>query len=198
MLMATLTGEMIMKVVSFYMSYRKHLMMITVKYQNSSLEIRPVTQEDLEAVLEVYRQCEDFLALGPIATASMEMVLKDLEISKDEGGIFCGIYAPGGEMIGVIDYVPKDYQSDPHAAFLSLLMLASAYRDQGIGKAAVEAFEHEVTKDPQVSVIFAAVQVNNPRAVRFWQRNGYRIVSEPKLHPDQTIAVDLRKDIQLS
>jgi hypothetical protein len=32
--------------------------------------------------------------------------------------------------------------------------------------------------------------------VRFWQRNGYRIISEPKLHPDQTTAVDLRKDIR--
>jgi ribosomal protein S18 acetylase RimI-like enzyme len=39
------------------------------------------------------------------------------------------------------------------------------------------------------------VQVNNPRAARFWQRHGYRIISEPRLHPDQTIAVDLRKDI---
>jgi ribosomal protein S18 acetylase RimI-like enzyme len=159
------------------------------------MEIRPVTQADLEAVLAVYRQCEDFLALGPVAEASMELVLKDLQISQDEGGIFCGIYAPGGEMIGVIDFIPRNYQGDPQAAYLSLLMIASPYRNQGIGKALVQAFEHEVTKNPQVSVIFAAVQVNNPQAVRFWQRNGYRIVSEPRLHPDQTIAVDLRKDL---
>jgi ribosomal protein S18 acetylase RimI-like enzyme len=46
-----------------------------------------------------------------------------------------------------------------------------------------------------VDKILAGVQVNNPHAMRFWQRNGYRIVSEPKLYPDQSIAVDLRKDV---
>ena len=62
------------------------------------LEIRPVTQDNLDAVLEVYQHCEDFLALGPVATASMEMVLKDIEISKNEGGTFCGIYTADGKM----------------------------------------------------------------------------------------------------
>jgi ribosomal protein S18 acetylase RimI-like enzyme len=166
---------------------------ITAKTQDNLLQIRPVTQGDLDSVLQVYKQCEDFLALGPVATASMDMVLKDLEISKAEGGVFCGIHTADGKMIGVIDYVPKDYRGDPHAAFLSLLMITSPYRNQGIGKAVVNAFEKEVTKDAQVTVIYSGVQVNNPLAVRFWQRNGYRIISEPKLHPDQTTAVDLKK-----
>jgi ribosomal protein S18 acetylase RimI-like enzyme len=159
------------------------------------MEIRPVTQADLEAVLAVYRQCEDFLALGPVAEASMELVLKDLQISQDDGGVFCSIHLADGKMIGVIDYISCNYQGDPQAAYLSLLMLASPYRNQGIGDAVVQAFERQVIQDAQVSVIYAAVQVNNPRAARFWQRRGYRIISEPRLHPDQTIAVDLRKDI---
>jgi ribosomal protein S18 acetylase RimI-like enzyme len=169
--------------------------MITVAMRDRVLEIHPVAQDDLDAVLEVYRQCEDFLALGPVATASMDMVLKDLEISESEGGIFCGIYTTGQKMIGVIDYVPNHYQGDPQAAFLSLLMIASPCRNYGIGKAVVEAVENEIRKDTQITVIFSGVQVNNPQAIRFWQRNGYRIVSEPKLHPDQTTAVDLRKDL---
>src|SRR5512147_1654494 len=103
--------------------------MITAKCQDHSLVVQPVTQDQLEAVLEVYRQCEDFLALGPVATASMEMVLKDLEISKNGGGIFCGIHTPDGKMIGVIDYVPSYYRGNPQAADLSLLMIASPYRN---------------------------------------------------------------------
>jgi ribosomal protein S18 acetylase RimI-like enzyme len=163
--------------------------------RDNSLEIRPVSPNNLDAVLEVYQQCEDFLALGPVATASMEMVLKDLEISKNDGGIFCGIYTADGKMVGVVDYVPHHYHDNPRAAYLALLMIASSFRSQGIGKAVVDAVENEIRKDAQVNVIFSGVQVNNPRAVRFWQRNGYRIVSEPKLHPDQTTAVDLQKDI---
>lgn len=169
--------------------------MITVNIRDNVFEIRPVTQDKLDAVLEVYRQCEDFLALGPVATASMAMVLKDIEISKDEGGIFCGIYTADGTMIGVVDYVPNNYQGNPRTAFLSLLMIAAPFRHQGIGKAVVDAVEHEIMKDAHVTGILSGVQVNNPQAVQFWNRNGYRIVSGPRLHPDQTTAFDLRKDI---
>jgi len=170
--------------------------MITVNVRDNILEIRPVTQDNLGAVLDVYKLCEDFLALGPVATASMEMVLKDIEISENEGGIFCGIYTVDGKMIGVVDYVPNNYQGDPQAAFLSLLMIALPFRNRGIGKAVVDAVEKEIRQEGQITVIFSGVQVNNAQAIRFWQRNGYRIVSEPKLYPDQTTAVDLRKDVQ--
>jgi ribosomal protein S18 acetylase RimI-like enzyme len=169
--------------------------MITVKLQDKSLEIRPIVQYKLDAVLDLYKRCEDFLALGPVATASMEMVLKDIEISKAEGGIFCGIYGEGGEMIGVVDYVPDHYEGDEHAAYLSLLMIDSSFRNRGVGKAIVEAVENEVRKNPSITVILAGVQVNNPGAIQFWQRRGYAIVSGAKLMPDQTTVYDLRKEL---
>ena len=169
--------------------------MILVELEDDVLEIKPVTQADLDDVLEVYRQCEDFLALGPVATASMEMVLKDLEISRDEGGIYCGIWNAEGKLIGVLDYVLSGYQGDPHAAFLSLMMIGAPYRKQGAGKAIFEAFEREVRKDPEVTVLVSGVQVNNPQAVRFWQRMGFRITGGPKLMADTTTVYDLRKEL---
>jgi ribosomal protein S18 acetylase RimI-like enzyme len=168
---------------------------MTIAIQDTPIVIHPITPEELEAVLDVYRQCEDFLALGPVPTASMEMVLKDIELSKSYGGLFCGIYTSEGNLIGIIDYVPGDFEGDPHAAFLSLLMIAAPFRKQGIGKAVVQAVENEIKRNPRVDKILSGVQVNNPQAMHFWQQNGYRIVSEPKLHPDQTTAVDLRKDL---
>ncbi len=163
-------------------------------FRNNSFEIHPIVQDDLNAVLKVYRQCEDFLALGPVATASMEMVLKDVEISQHEGGVFCGIYTAYGKMIGIVDYIPNNFEGDPHAACLALLMIAAPFRGQGIGAAVVEAVEKEIRKDNQVTTICSGVQVNNPQAIKFWQGRGYRIVSGPILHPDQTTAFDLRKD----
>ena len=171
-------------------------MKIKIAVGDQTFEIRPIAQEDLGAVLEVYRQCEDFLALGPVPTASMEMVLKDLEISKEEGGIFCGIFSQDGKMIGVIDYVPRDYKGDPDCAYLALLMIGAPYRSQGLGQAVVEAFEDEIRKDARIKTIMSGVQVNNPQAIKFWQRQGYRIVSGPILHSDQTTAFDLRKDLE--
>jgi ribosomal protein S18 acetylase RimI-like enzyme len=163
--------------------------------RDSSFEIHPISENELDAVLEVYRQCEDFLALGPVSTASLEMVLKDLELSRENDGIFCGIYAMDGSMIGVLDYVPRNFGGEPEAAFLELLMLAAPFRNGGIGKAVVEALENEIRQDAQVSKILAGVQVNNPQAIQFWQRNGYRIISGPGLMPDQTTAYGLRKDL---
>ena len=169
---------------------------MTFSVPSHSLQIRPVDSDDLEAVLEVYTQCEDFLALGPVANASMEMVLKDMELSRAERGIFCGIFTARDEMIGILDYVPDNYRGEPGTAFIELLMLAAPFRNQGIGGAIIRAFEEEVRKDGLVDTILLGAQVNNPLALQFWQRHGYRIVSEPKLYTDQTIAVDLRKDFE--
>jgi len=161
-----------------------------------TLEIRPVTSADASAVLDVYRQCEDFLALGPEPVASLAMVLADIETSRCQGGRFCGIFAADGRMVGVVDAVPGGFEGDPHAAFLALLMIAAPYRDQGIGQAVVALVEDEISRDPQVTTIFSGVQVNNPQAVRFWERNGYRIVSEAEPQGDGTTAFRLRKDGQ--
>ncbi len=169
--------------------------MIIAECKDISFQIRPVAQDELDATLAVYRACEDFLALGPVAIASLDMVLKDLQISREGGGIYCGIYTPEGSMIGVIDYVPNRYRGDPHAAYLSLLMIASTYRNQGIGDAVVRAIEEQIGQDDDVTVIYSGVQFNNPRAIRFWQGHGYRLVSAPTLQPDGTTAMDLQKDL---
>lgn len=162
--------------------------------RDNSFEVRTITQDDLGAVLDVYRQCEDFLAFGPERTASMAMVLKDIKISQSEGGIFCGVYAVDGRMIGVVDFVPSNFEGDPHIAFISLLMIAPSLRKQGIGTTIVELIENEIRKDARITAILSAVQVNNPQALQFWQKNGYRIVGEPELQPDQTTTFRLQKD----
>lgn len=170
--------------------------MTLIAVREHNLEICPIANDDLDAVLEVYRQCEDFLALGPVATASMDMVRRDIEISREQGGIFCGIYRLDRTMIGVVDYVPRNFEADPQSAFLSLLMIAAPFRKSGIGAAVVTAIEVEVRKDAQIRTILSGVQVNNPQAVRFWKRHGYRIIAGPETMPDQTTVFHLRKDVK--
>lgn len=155
------------------------------------------TPVELERILSVYRHCEDFLALGPVATASMAMVEADLAHSREENGIFCAIEdTRNGELAGIIDYVPRGFAGDPHLAFLSLLMIAAPYRAQGLGAQVFAAFEHAVRADPAIRAIKSGVQVNNPRAVRFWQRMGFEIVSEAELLPDGTTCCQLLKRIE--
>ena len=71
-------------------------------------------------------------------------------------------------------------------------MIAASYRKQGIGKVVVEVVDLLEKMEGKHNSFRSSSQYSRRRNSR--QRNGYRIVSEPKLQPDQTIAVDLRKD----
>ena len=182
--------------------------------------IRPILDSDLPAVLEVYRQSEDFLALGPDPHASLEMAAKDRALSRQQGGVFCGIFVEEaplnltgfenpsgldtrddalknltgsntnlsgsvGELVGILDYVPN-YNGDPGAAFIELLMLAGPYRGRGLGKAAVDWLLSALHGEAGQKRLYAAVQTNNPGAIRFWQRLGFRITGPAALQADGT------------
>lgn len=168
-----------------------------MRFEGEHFTICPVdeTREALD-ILEVYRQCEDFLALGPVVVASPEMVQADLRLSQEEGCTFCGIYdCVTGEMMGIVDFSTNGFEGDPALAFLSLLMIAAPFRGHGLGEAVVQAVESEIRRAGQARAIESGVQVNNPSGIRFWQRMGYRIVSGPTLMPDGTTVYRLYKDL---
>jgi ribosomal protein S18 acetylase RimI-like enzyme len=158
--------------------------------------IKPVTSNDYPAVLEVYRQCEDFLTLGPVAKASMEMVVKDIQDAKVEKGIYCGIFS-GQNMIGVVSYVPSQFEFRTVDAFLLLLMIAKPYRDKGTGSTVLEMVEKEICHKKRIHSIRLGCQVNNPRALKFWESKGYYVYLGPELLPDKTTCYQLRKDITI-
>jgi hypothetical protein len=75
-------------------------------------------------------------------------------------------------------------------------MIVPSYRNSGRGAEVVSLVEGEIAQHTQVQSILSAVQVNNAAALRFWQRNGYNLVSGPELQPDQTITYRLQKNIR--
>lgn len=163
--------------------------------RGNSVSIRPIDHRDLDFVLEVYRQCEDFLALGPEPRASIGMVYGDIQLSIDEGGNYCGVFDFQDRLIGVVDFILSQ-KGNPGHAFISLLMIALTYRRKGVGSEAVRLVEYEISKDPQITSIDSAVQINNLDAIRFWEKHGYQIVSEPVSQPDQTTVYHLCKKIR--
>ena len=167
---------------------------ILMEIRGEYFVIKPVDENDISDIFNVYKQCEDFLSLGPVSHASKQMVLDDLKLSKDEGGIFCGIFI-GAEMIGIVDFVENNYESNPEEAYLSLLMIAKTHRNKGIGKDVVNVVESVIRKNANIKTILAGVQVNNKSAIDFWNKMGYKIVSGPKFMPDTTIVYDLKKDL---
>ena len=161
--------------------------------------LRPIDRRDpavLAALLEVYRQCEDFLALGPQAQATLKMVLADLDAAQAAGRLYCGIYTgPSDELIGVVDCLPSGFEGEPQHAFLELLMIARPYRRHGLGSQIVADLEAEIRKDSRVNAIRLGVQVNNPGALAFWERCGFRIIRPAERQPDTTIAYLMEKHL---
>jgi ribosomal protein S18 acetylase RimI-like enzyme len=158
------------------------------------VEIKNVVTEDINDILDVYRQCEDFLALGPCPKASPAMVTKDIEDVYKEGGVFKSIYA-GSRLIGVVSYVTKGFAGKLSDACMYLLMITPSFRKKGIGTRIVETIEKEIIADAKITAILAGVQVNNLGALKFWRNNGYRVTSGPELMPDGTTVFHLCKHL---
>jgi len=166
-----------------------------IMHTSSSHTIKELSESDLPQVFNVYRQCEDFLALGPVSCASMEMVRSDFRHSLKEGGIFCGIYDDQNKMVGIVDMVLAGFEGNSEYAFISLLMIALPYRNQGIGHKIVAAVEERIKTNTNIKTIFSAVQTNNHGAIVFWKRLGYQINGSPHKQLDKTIVYNLRKDV---
>jgi RimJ/RimL family protein N-acetyltransferase len=157
--------------------------------------IRPIEDRDLPAVLEVYRQSEDFLALGPTATASAEMVAADRALSEGQGGLYCGIFCPpdsesgsAEKLAGVLDYTLQ-IPGRPGTLFIELLMIARPYRGHGLGAGVVDWLLAQY--QGQVRSLQSAVQVNNPGSIRFWQRMGFQITGPAQPQADGTVTFPL-------
>lgn len=165
-------------------------------HEKLAFDMRPMTQQDIPSILEVYRQCEDFLCLGPVPHASLKMVMADLEHSRESGGDFCCLFDANGYMFGIVDYTPQMTGDEADKAFFSLLMIAKDYRSRGYGRAVVEKVEAEIRRNAAIGEVLSGVQHNNPRAIKFWTSMGYEIVGEAEALPDGTTAYPLRKKIK--
>lgn len=159
-----------------------------------NFEILPAGAERTDELLALYRRCEDFLALNPLApSADAAMIQRDLTTTAAEGGYYCAVQAPGGELLGVVDFIPRGFQEQPQQAFLELLMLPADRRGQGLGARVLACVEDALRIDPQVTALLAGCQVNNPRGLRFWLRQGFEMITEAETQPDGTVCVLLRK-----
>ena len=98
-------------------------------------------------------------------------------------------------MIGVVDFIPADFDGTTHLAFISLLMIAAPFRNRGIGTRILRLVETKIKVIGRASEIRTAVQLNNPAALRFWQKNEYCVFGNPELRPDQTVVSYLQKEL---
>jgi GNAT superfamily N-acetyltransferase len=161
-------------------------------FRTPRLRVVPVGPGDLGPTLGVYRQCEDFLALGPQPKASAEMVLADLAHSRQVGGVYCGLWDARGLQIGVLDYIPLP---GTDTAALELLVVARPHRGRGYGTEVLTALEEHLTRTCGTLTLESGVQVNNPTALRFWRARGFQIGTVRRAMPDGTTTYAMSKQL---
>ena len=162
-------------------------------FQTDDLKVTTVGDNETSALVEVYKQCEDFLALGPISKASVAIVQKDREDSLAQGGQYCAIRDRHGVLVGVIDFAVK---GRTNSCFLELLMIAAPYRNRGYGRTVVASLERYLKRTHGIHRMDAAVQTNNPKGIRFWRSQGYDVSSEPRAQPDGTVTYEMIKHFE--
>jgi RimJ/RimL family protein N-acetyltransferase len=171
---------------------RTWMVKMAVLFVTESLTVREFEPPDSAAVLSVYKESEDFLSLGPVPAASMEMVIADMEHSAAANGRFCVIQRADGEVVGVLDF---SAHAAGDTALLSLLMISRQHRNKGYGSAVVDALELYLHGMYRVRTIEGGVQTNNPGAMRFWRSRGFLIGTVGRLHEDGTTACEMKKNL---
>jgi RimJ/RimL family protein N-acetyltransferase len=159
-------------------------------FRTDGCVIKMIEEDAFQKVLGVYQQAEDFLSLGPVPHASIEMVHMDIRHSRESGGLFCMILDNDGNHIGVIDFIPETSQG---TAFLSLLMLSQSHRRRGIGQAIIRGLELYLHQKYGTHTIESGVQTNNAPAIGFWKRCGFVMGNVAKAQDDGTVTYDMKK-----
>jgi RimJ/RimL family protein N-acetyltransferase len=154
--------------------------------------VKAIEETDIQKTLEIYHQAEDFLSLGPEPHASIEMVLTDIQHSKESGGLFCIILDGNGNQVGVVDFIPA---TSTGVAFLSLLMIAKKHRHHGIGQSIVKNLESYLQNRHGTHTMESGVQTINALAIGFWGKCGFQISKKAKALDDGTVVYDMKKEI---
>ena len=148
--------------------------------KHGRLEMRALGARDYAAAVEIYRHTTRFVVElngRPAESIGLEMVEEDAAQAAQHGAQFVGLFLhPGGEMIGVADFVPSGYKGRPSQAWIALMMIAEPYQRQGYGAEACRLIEDSILADPDVQTIGLGALIVNGPALAFWQAMGYQRV----------------------
>lgn len=149
----------------------------------ANLRIRPLGQgQDDSAVFDLFQRCADYVMLEegqPPRLAKVNAFFTDIVPGGDLArAVKLGVERDG-KLYGIAD-MGFGYPN-PKDAYIGLLMLDPAVRDQGVGPR-VLAHLSKVARERGAERLLVAVLQANPRGQAFWQREGFAMekVFEPR------------------
>jgi len=143
------------------------------------LTIRPLTSgshSDSANVLRVFLEAPSYTELvegRPPSEEDVDDFFNGKPAGKDAADkSVLGVYV-GLDMVGCADVI-RSYPTDD-CAWIGLLLFSEAHQSRGYGKTAL-ALINEMAKDWDCRRLQLAAISTNPRALAFWQREGFEIV----------------------
>jgi ribosomal protein S18 acetylase RimI-like enzyme len=127
----------------------------------NSLSIRPCQLEDIEAILELWRQAD--------ATPSVTDTADDLKRAISESSAHVLVAEIGGRIVGSIIGAFDGWRGNIYR-----LAVHRDFRRKGVARALVIEVEERLIRQG-AKRITALVEKDQPRAMSFWEAVGYRM-----------------------
>lgn len=148
--------------------------------ETERLVIKSLSQADADNVLKVYEGSKDFFDLQTTEELSGELVRSDMAAIQKQGGEFAGIFdRASNELIGVIAFVPKNFQGQADYAWINLLLIRDSDRRQGFGREAYQAIEQFIFDDQTVKRIGCTLLPQFDPSLKFAEALGFERAGGP-------------------
>ncbi len=145
-------------------------------YHGRQVCLRPLEDDDLDAVERLYRATPNyFAAIGYGREPASKLQLQDelAAAQRTDGRMLFAIECCSEHMlVGVADVSVEATMSD--TATIALLLIGGPYQRQGYGSEAADLIEQALFAEPEVEFILAGVAEGSELGLHFWQRRGYQ------------------------
>jgi protein subunit release factor A len=164
-----------------------------IYFEFNDFYINLIESKDLNDIVRVYNSNKIFLKshIGK-ESITTKWVCDELKTMKNEGFYSCKIVQKNSnEIVGLIDFkVDKE-------TYLSLLMINSNLKGQGIGIKVYELFEMYIKSSDSTSLRIDVVTNYDKHVIDFWIKNGFKSIENITLNWNEKVlpAVVMKKDL---
>ncbi len=164
----------------------------------SNFTAKQLVIEDAELLQELCEQCADFSQLvegtSPSPGGAHE-IFRGLPRGKNARDKFVfGFYGPDNRLLAVIESIYG--YPDGQTWWIGLMMVAPAYRGQGLGKVFYRAFEQWVAAQNIFRISLGVIE-ENTSGLEFWKAMGFEVIdkTEPRQFGNKVHAVHVMRRV---
>jgi RimJ/RimL family protein N-acetyltransferase/SAM-dependent methyltransferase len=159
-----------------------------IPFKIPGYQARRLRSEDTAILQTLLENCSDYSLLvtgsPPTSSAATSLLVDCPEGKTSNDKLVLGLFTERQDLAGVLDVI-RDYPAQGDW-WMGLLLLAPAYRGQGLGQRIYHAFECWVVGQGARGIYLGVIE-QNQRAYRFWQNAGFEPVErQPTRHFGQT------------